>query len=500
MTKKFSVIFLILAILSSLAVVTDVQAETPFNGIITSDATWTMANSPYTFQGPVAVGRGVTLTIEAGVTINVNSYYLQVNGTLTAKGTSDNKIVFTAASQDSNPQLKKAHLDFTASGSGSVLENVVLPDFITIDGSVKLTQCTIPEAQINGGTPTLSGNSINKLTLSGGSPTITNNDITGDFIQTRGTPTINANTIHTKPWTRGGSPTFTGNKLYDGISADSSGGQIVIANNEISSTYYNAIFVKGRLEVVISNNKITGNSNGDGIYVSGILSSVTITQNQISGCNSGIHLDMTTAQVTKNTLTNNNIGLYLVLGPAMAGASGEFAKISSANVQYNTISQNSIGLQITPYEGSSIINNNIQDNSQYDLKLQSANDLTIANNYWGTTDTAAVAQKIFDNKNDFNVGYVTVTPVLTSPVPQYSPDLNAPIPTFSPVFTPTPTSTQPADSSAPLPTQNTTQEPTHPPNGISFNLSPGDTAILAIVIIIVVVSLTVVIIALRRKR
>jgi len=499
MKKLVLAILIAIIVIANSVLINPVRAETTVNGIITSDVTWTKANSPYTFQGPVAVDRGVTLTIESGISININNYYLQVNGTLIARGTNNDRIMFTAANQDpNNPWLRQARIDFTTAGSNSMLENVIFPDFISVSASILVSKCIVPEVEIKAGTPTISDCSITKLTISDGSPLIRNNDITGEFTQIKGTPTINANTIHSKPWTRGGSPTFIGNKLYDGIDADSSGGQITIANNEISSsgTSY-VILIVGRVQAVVSNNKITGVSNVIGIGSSGILSSVTITQNQISGCNIAINLDMTTSEVTKNTLTNNSIGLNLVLGPAMAQASGEFAKIPYANVHDNTILQNSIGLQITPYEGSQVNNNNIYDNSKFDLKLQSASDYTIANNYWGTTDTAAISQKIFDFKNDFNLGHVTVTPVLSQPVSQFTPNFSAPVSTLLPIVTLTPIPV--ANTATPGPTQNNPTSTTNQPTtGIPFDLSTTELAILGVLIIIAAL-LVILIVTLRGR-
>jgi len=68
------------------------SSGTDVSGIIASDATWTQVNSPYSLTGPVGVSEGATLTIEAGVTVNLNSYYLQVNGTLYARGSSTDPI------------------------------------------------------------------------------------------------------------------------------------------------------------------------------------------------------------------------------------------------------------------------------------------------------------------------------------------------------------------------------------------------------------------------
>lgn len=70
------------------------QTSTEVIGILNSDSSWTKANSPYTLTGPVAVNTGKTLTIEPGTTINLNNYYIQINGTLTAIGSSSSLIQF----------------------------------------------------------------------------------------------------------------------------------------------------------------------------------------------------------------------------------------------------------------------------------------------------------------------------------------------------------------------------------------------------------------------
>ena len=71
---------------------------TDVSGIISSNTTWTLANSPYTITGTVVISSGVTLTIEAGVIININAdESIFVNGTLIAQGTSSSKITFTSS-------------------------------------------------------------------------------------------------------------------------------------------------------------------------------------------------------------------------------------------------------------------------------------------------------------------------------------------------------------------------------------------------------------------
>lgn len=62
------------------------QSGTNASGTISQDTTWTQAKSPYNLTENVVINTGVTLTIEAGVTLNLDSNYIIVQGTLRAIG------------------------------------------------------------------------------------------------------------------------------------------------------------------------------------------------------------------------------------------------------------------------------------------------------------------------------------------------------------------------------------------------------------------------------
>ena len=125
MKKVLFVLFLITASVSF--------SQTDVSGAISSDTTWWTSGSPYTVTGNVLISSGVTLTIEAGVTVKVSSSaIIQNNGTLIAIGTSSNKIIFTSNESTPSPGdwkyifFSNTSVDPTYDGSGNYLAGSTL--------------------------------------------------------------------------------------------------------------------------------------------------------------------------------------------------------------------------------------------------------------------------------------------------------------------------------------------------------------------------------------
>lgn len=182
--KVLTTTFIMALLLSALAgtmLLGTVQASTEVIGIISSNITFTKANSPYVFTGPVVVNANATLTIQAGVSIDLNSNYLEVSGTLIAKGSSVDWIYF-----------KDGLINFASTSTTScIIENAILNGIlVSISSSVKINSTYVQGRQaknvidIYGGSPMISNNtltggvdSIAIVNISGGSPTISNNNI-----------------------------------------------------------------------------------------------------------------------------------------------------------------------------------------------------------------------------------------------------------------------------------------------------------------------------------
>lgn len=426
-----------------------VHASTEVIGIMNADTTWTKSNSPYNLTGNMAIEKGVTLTIEPGVTINLNNFYMQVNGTLIARGSrTDNirfngvgSIEFTASSTSWNEQT----------GTGCIIENANLRFGALL--------------KINRASPKINNNSIDaSILIKGGSPVITNNSVMGSsnyasIIIAGGSPIISSNNItsylgqNVGYWTKFGIGFEF--EYYDDY-----------------LTYYKTS------EVYISNNRIFG------------------CQDAGIGCDGGSFVGK--AIIERNWIFDNN---YFGL---------KFLTSANLIIQNNTISDNPTGIGLIDSSNAkvTVAYNNIENTVKNSIWLSiSQSDIEASHNWWGTTDSSAIAKSIYDFDDDFSLGKVNFTPFLTERNSQAMPDPNIPIPASnsSSSASPSPSlSPEPEKTPSPSPDQDGTL-PAQPDqsdtqSGIAVNLNETEIAILAVLIVIAALLIVLTAIIVKKKR
>lgn len=255
-----------------------VGAQTQTNGIINSNTIWDKTNSPYTLTAPTTISSGATLTIEAGVQVNLNGNYLQADGTLVAQGSSTEKVYLSGGSLLLN--------------SNFIIENAVVSSTLLI-------------------------------TVNSSSPSISHSQIDSRII------------------VKGGSPVISNNILSEGIHADAVGGPVTIKNNNITSgSGFRVIYVQG-IHAYISGNTIVGNNNM-GIQIYHVLSSVSISNNKISNCSYGIHLftGPNKDDIKKNAVFNNTVGIYNRGGMTLKENTIGYNEIGLQSTHLTTIENN----------------------------------------------------------------------------------------------------------------------------------------------------------------
>jgi hypothetical protein len=247
-------------------------------------------------------------------------------------------------------------------------------------------------------------------------------------------------------------------------------GSPIISNNTIN---YDVSFYQD-IGITIFNNQgfpiicdnIICNNYGEswvGVGISDNPGNAIISNNSISGWGCGIYAG-DNVTVEGNLCFNNVCGVLAE---------------SSGLIENNSIVDNSCGINFAfPESSAKVLANNIYDN-QYNFEDNTINNVNATYNWWGTTDTQAINQTIYDYKDNYSEGNVTFVPFLTSPNAQ-APTFVNPTPTSTPTPSPSPSPTStPSPNTPPTPTprsihSNPTQQPTSTPSTNNSN-SPSPT-------------------------
>jgi hypothetical protein len=429
--------------------------------VIGSDVVWARADSPYVLTGPVFVANGATLTIEAGVEVDLDGYYITVNGTLVAVGTSSERIQITTCEKIEFTEFSSGWDEQTS--SGSIIRSANVSCAISSCVSLKLDDCVLARLEVEGsaivsnseigGRVTVGSSSeisdsfLGEHVFVGSSSMLFNNSINGNVIGEY--LTVSNNTImgHVSV----DESTVSNNVIGDGISGKSlkitendvtiqehtvgpynvgaagisvSGGSSIISGNTLygGGTIFDLGFrhsgTIGTIDVdstsaIISDNVI----NGKGIYLTGDCDSLVIKNNTIDSgifCKlitwEGIRaiFDVKSFEISGNLITGtvdvsaNSLSVSNNMLVGSAGTGLEFSVHGEAvtSISYNTISGFFTGISGSTTNGVLIENNLIKNNTR-GIECTGSNvrvqNNTIANNTIGIYDGSSSAIIRYNN-------------------------------------------------------------------------------------------------------
>lgn len=249
------------------------QTYTDVAGVVRSDTTWEKINSPYRLTGPVAVNDGIKLTIEPGVQVYFNTNtYMQVNGTLVAKGSDNDPIYFLSEGEIRFMPSSESWNEKT--GTGTIIENGEIPS-----NEFKIN--------INGASPKIASSySQAIITVNSGSPVFSNNQIYSyaGFTISDGSPVIINNKIRCRVIVKDGSPLIFNNIIAPGsyIGIEVTDGNPYISNNDITDFQIGIFAAYGIIERNYIHGGPVGVDIGNGIIRNNTISSATSISVQAS--------------------------------------------------------------------------------------------------------------------------------------------------------------------------------------------------------------------------
>jgi hypothetical protein len=347
------------------------------SGNITTNTTWTLANSPYIVNGNLVVDSGIVLTIQPGVEVRVDSTYIfQVDGKLLAVGTSTDFISFTA--NTANPSLHHWEgITFTLKSiDTSKLQYCLFTysdvSIYTTGAKLKISNSTFKHNNI-----AIHINSVPSFLYS-------------DYIY------INKCLI-----------TENDTGIYD------TGNQLIRSDVDENEISFNIIGMREENSRQGLRNFHDNHFNYNTIGYSASGGQFGSRRNTFRGNTMyGVYFAPSTPDdlgyISENTFIYNATAIYI-------------DNVSTVNVYYNTIAYNGIGIDdnlsytgTVSFNSVGLFSNCYLSNTFYNYKLNGRIDRSTRDDWWGTTNTSSIDSSIYDYNDDSTKGKVNYTQILNN--------------------------------------------------------------------------------------
>jgi hypothetical protein len=384
MHKTRSVILLIILLQSmSIQIVTTLGVDegpegTLVGGKIRSNTIWTKENNPYILHDNILVPRGVKLTIEEGVVVDLHIWSMTIEGSLRVSGTPDERILLNV-SEMTLSSYNKARLWFTNNSApwkeGSIdgcrLEyvdihcaNYTAEYGLIKGGTLKLDHVAIHGSRYHNKKYTVESDGLVTNCLFDGVILALNMEV--------GT-VINNRFVNIK---QGAAITIYNGTVKDNIIDGAVRGINVknayVKNNTILNTQINRILIKNedipwnqtKLKPVITSNLIMG-CEEDAVRITGEIKPI----------------------LTRNVFMDNANGVYFDVDSFKEGV--------MPRIEYNVFHGN--------------------DNNIYVDREDPRILIHLEDNWWGIYSTETIHEKIFDEQDDPQTCTILVEPFLADP-------------------------------------------------------------------------------------
>jgi len=206
----------------------------------------------------------------------------------------------------------------------------------------------------------------------------------------------------------------TGYGAYGPIQIWQSSPKIAYCSIENLSSPGSAILVEGGAPIIEHNNL-----RADQIGIQATASNARIYDNVIEDAARGLILWGFSCEVLRNSIQNASTAIQMRMRYDIGGE-----PIEQGIIKYNSIINNFVrGISIEEVTNPDVLpvitENNIHDNGEYDVYLlETTVNIDCTYNWWGTTNAAEIAGRIYHQPNDFRLGLVAYEPLLTNPSPQ----------------------------------------------------------------------------------
>jgi len=356
---------LLLISICLLSTIKSSDAQTNIGGVISSNTTLLLANSPYIVTNNLLVQQGVKVIVEPGVIFKFNQgIYLQVDGEFQAIGTTGDSIIFTTnagVTEWNGINFTNSSIDYNSqSGVGCILDYCIV-EKVYAQGSIAI--------DINACSPKISSSSIRNCTWTG--------------LETNGN----------KPH-----PIIVNNKIHDmGIG-------IIVSNNNWGLIQGNEIYNINDVEavrlnrVVFIDNYVHDCTNAMAVRVQ---DTAIINNNIFENTKVAVGIIGGDAHIIKcNTFNNNETNMVITCERHPLLINNNFLNYSGWNVYWDDY--------YYPYSNGSCSNPN--GSGVYAT-------IDLANNYWGGINNLQMDSSIWDFSDDFSLkALISYIPALTDTV------------------------------------------------------------------------------------